>query len=157
VLDQEIDGVGTQVPRRRAIAARGPAGQLLDVVVGADQVGLLLVPGLVGVRDVRPGVVTDLVAAFDHRGALFRPALDGEARVNQVALMARSLRKSRMRPDAIAPNSPRDKGVGVVMPRAMKPDLGVEVEGEADDVAGHASTGGCVGRRRSIILRHARP
>ena len=27
-----------------------------------------------------------------------------------------------MRPDAMAPNSPRDSGVGVVMPRAMKPD-----------------------------------
>ena len=42
--------------------------------------------------------------------------------VNQVALMPRSLRNFRMRPDAIAPNSPRDSGVGVVMPRAMKPD-----------------------------------
>src|SRR3954468_11799972 len=42
--------------------------------------------------------------------------------VNQVALMPRSFRNFRMRPDAIAPNSPRDSGVGVVMPRAMKPD-----------------------------------
>src|SRR6185295_12470368 len=42
--------------------------------------------------------------------------------VNQVALMPRSLRNFRIRPDAIAPNSPRDSGVGVVMPRAMKPD-----------------------------------
>ena len=42
--------------------------------------------------------------------------------VNQVALMPRSLRNFRMRPDAMAPNSPRDSGVGVVMPRAMKPD-----------------------------------
>ena len=47
-----------------------------------------------------------------------------------------------MRPDAIAPNSPRDSGVGVVMPRAMKPGLGVEIEGEADDVAGHGLIGG---------------
>src|SRR5256885_14905817 len=43
--------------------------------------------------------------------------------VNQVALMPRSFRNLRMRPEAtVAPNSPRDSGVGVVMPRAMKPD-----------------------------------
>ena len=43
--------------------------------------------------------------------------------VNQVALMPRSFRNFRMRPQAtVAPNSPRDSGVGVVMPRAMKPD-----------------------------------
>src|SRR5688572_2356020 len=41
---------------------------------------------------------------------------------NQVARMPRALRNARMRPDAMAPNSPRDSGVGVVMPRAMKPD-----------------------------------
>ncbi len=42
---------------------------------------------------------------------------------NQVALMPRDLQKVE---DAaatpMAPNSPRDSGVGVVMPRAMKPD-----------------------------------
>jgi len=27
-----------------------------------------------------------------------------------------------MRPDAMAPNSPRESEVGVVMPRAIKPD-----------------------------------
>src|SRR6478752_1488655 len=43
--------------------------------------------------------------------------------VNQVALMPRSFRNCRMRPLATRPpNSPRDSGVGVVMPRAMKPD-----------------------------------
>ena len=42
--------------------------------------------------------------------------------MNHVALMARALRKSRIRSAAVAPNSPRDSGVGVVMPRAMKPD-----------------------------------
>src|SRR5512144_1405349 len=42
--------------------------------------------------------------------------------INQVALMRRAFRKSRMRREAMAPNSPRDSGVGVVMPRAMKPD-----------------------------------
>ena len=42
--------------------------------------------------------------------------------MNQVALMPRDFRKSRIRPEAMAPNSPRDSGVGVVRPRAMKPD-----------------------------------
>src|SRR6201747_2349525 len=43
--------------------------------------------------------------------------------VNQVALMPRSFRNFRMRAQATRPpNSPRDNGVGVVMPRAMKPD-----------------------------------
>src|SRR5262245_55057612 len=43
--------------------------------------------------------------------------------VNQVLRMPRSLRNFRMRGAAVvAPNSPRDSGVGVIMPRAMKPD-----------------------------------
>ena len=42
--------------------------------------------------------------------------------MNQVALIPRVSSKSRMRREAMAPNSPRDSGVGVVMPRAMKPD-----------------------------------
>jgi hypothetical protein len=42
--------------------------------------------------------------------------------MNQVALMAREARKSMIRRDASAPNSPRESGVGVVIPRAMKPD-----------------------------------
>ncbi len=42
--------------------------------------------------------------------------------MNQVDLMLRDLSRSRIRGAATAPNSPRDSGVGVVMPRAMKPD-----------------------------------
>ena len=45
--------------------------------------------------------------------------------------------RARMRRAPMRPNSPRDNGVGVVMPRAMKPGLGIEIEGQADDVAGH--------------------
>ena len=41
---------------------------------------------------------------------------------HQVVAMPRDLRNARMRREASAPNSPRDSGVGVVMPRAMKPD-----------------------------------
>ncbi len=43
--------------------------------------------------------------------------------VNQVARMSRRSSMSRMRAEARAPNSPRDNGVGVVSPRAMKPDM----------------------------------
>src|SRR5262245_26125569 len=42
--------------------------------------------------------------------------------MNQVALRPRDARRSRMRRDALAPNSPRERGVGVVMPRAINPD-----------------------------------
>ena len=41
---------------------------------------------------------------------------------NQVAAMPEAFSKSRMRRAPTRPNSPRDSGVGVVMPRAMKPD-----------------------------------
>ena len=37
--------------------------------------------------------------------------------MNHVALIPRDTRRSRIRRDAIAPNSPRDSGVGLVMPR----------------------------------------
>src|SRR5713226_5174789 len=33
------------------------------------------------------------------------------------------LSSARMRPAPITPNSPRDTGVGVVMPRAIQPDI----------------------------------
>ena len=42
--------------------------------------------------------------------------------MNQVVLMPRSRISARMRLAPMSPNSPRDSGVGVVMPRAMKPD-----------------------------------
>ncbi len=42
--------------------------------------------------------------------------------VNQVALMPFALSRARMRCAPTRPNSPRDSGVGVVMPREMKPD-----------------------------------
>src|SRR5215467_6990576 len=41
---------------------------------------------------------------------------------NQVARRPYVFSKARMRCAPIRPNSPRDSGVGVVMPRAMKPD-----------------------------------
>src|SRR5437879_4892358 len=43
--------------------------------------------------------------------------------MNQVAGMPRFLSSARMRAAPITPNSPRDTGVGVVMPRAIQPDI----------------------------------
>src|SRR5579871_1770803 len=43
--------------------------------------------------------------------------------VNHVERMLRDCRSARMRGAARAPNSPRDRDVGVVRPRAMKPDM----------------------------------
>src|SRR5712691_542918 len=43
--------------------------------------------------------------------------------MNQVAGMPRFLSSARMRAAPITPNSPRDTGVGVVMPRAIQPDM----------------------------------
>src|SRR5258708_40020111 len=43
--------------------------------------------------------------------------------VNQVDRIPRDCRNARMRDDARAPNSPRERAVGVVRPRAMKPDM----------------------------------
>src|SRR2546427_12569992 len=43
--------------------------------------------------------------------------------MNQVAGMPRFFRSARMRAAPITPNSPRDTGVGVVMPRAIQPDM----------------------------------
>src|SRR5216683_3674558 len=43
--------------------------------------------------------------------------------MNQVAGMPRFLSSARMRAAPITPNSPRETGVGVVMPRAIQPDM----------------------------------
>ena len=42
--------------------------------------------------------------------------------MNQVARIPEDFSKARMRRAPTRPNSPRESGVGVVMPRAMKPD-----------------------------------
>src|SRR5207245_7731826 len=43
--------------------------------------------------------------------------------MKQVAGMPCALSSARMRAAPITPNSPRDTGVGVVMPRAIQPDI----------------------------------
>src|SRR5438552_15744866 len=43
--------------------------------------------------------------------------------MNQVAGMPRFSSSARMRAAPITPNSPRDTGVGVVMPRAIQPEI----------------------------------
>src|SRR5712691_3405024 len=43
--------------------------------------------------------------------------------MNHVAGMPCFFSSARMRPAAITPNSPRDTGVGVVIPRAIQPEI----------------------------------
>src|SRR4029079_6022967 len=111
--------------------------ELSDVIVGADEIGLLLVTALVRVRDVRPRMVPDLVAAFGHGGAFLRPALDGEARRKPGRLDAALLEEfqdaARRHGAELAARQRRRRGHAA----RDEPGLGVEIEGEADDVAGH--------------------
>ena len=64
VLQQQIDRVLAQVPGRRTVAARLAPGQPRDRVIGAHQIGFLLVAALVRRRNMRPAVMADLVAGL---------------------------------------------------------------------------------------------
>src|SRR5260370_36109834 len=68
--------------------------------------------------------------------------------VNQVDRIARDCRNARMRVDARAPNSPRDRGVGVVRPRAMKPDM--VSKSKVRQTMWRGTAGGCGGRPKKI-------
>jgi hypothetical protein len=59
--------------------------------------------------------------AFAHPTEKFTPS--GLHRRRRRRRMLRDCRSARMRDDARAPNSPRDSAIGVVMPRAMNPDI----------------------------------
>ena len=71
---------------------------------------------------MRPAVMRHLVAVAHHRLAGAGMALDGEARDEPGRANAEGFqqRQDALRPDE--PELPRESGVGLVMPRAMKPD-----------------------------------
>jgi len=71
---------------------------------------------------VRVAVVADLMIRRDYRVALLTIGLDHNARDEEGCEMPRRLSSSRMRPTPTTPNSPRETGVGVVNPRAVRPD-----------------------------------
>src|SRR5215468_6704746 len=57
ILEQKIDGVGAQIPRRRAITARRAATEAPDRLVRPLDVGLLLFAALGGGWHMGPAVV----------------------------------------------------------------------------------------------------
>src|SRR5215467_4983912 len=71
--------------------------------------------------------------------------------VNQVERMSRECRNSRMRGAARAPNSPRDSAVGVVRPRAMKPDMVSKSKVRQTIWRGTAESPKCVSIRLKVI------
>ncbi len=137
VRQQEVDGVVAQVPGRRAVAARLAAGQPRDRLVGAGEVGLLLGAALLRRRHVRPAVVRHLVAVGDHRLAGARMALDGEAGDEPGRADGARFEHGqdpRRRDEAeLAARQRRRRGHAA----GDEGGLGVEVEGETNDVARH--------------------
>ena len=139
VLDEEIERMVAQVPGWRAVAAGRSAGEATDRLVGPHQIRLLLLAALAGGRDMRPAVMTDLVAGGHDRLADLRIALNGEAgrepggvdgaRLEQIDNPARAdqaeftARQRRRR----------------AHPTRNEARLRIEVEGEADNVARHGS------------------
>ena len=123
LLQQQIDGVRAEVPGGRAIAARRPAAQLLDRVVAKRQPLSFLLARQAGGRHVAPAVMADLMALLDHLAADLGVGLDHHARHEPGAAQLVFLEQRRIRFAPTTPNSPREIGVGVVMPRAAQPDI----------------------------------
>src|SRR6266702_7929274 len=74
--------------------------------------------------------------------------------MNQVAGMPRSFSSARMRAAPITPNSPRDTGVGVVMPRPIQPDIASK--SKVMQTMCFAITGASIDAR-AAFFRHSRP
>src|SRR5712691_10460874 len=74
--------------------------------------------------------------------------------MNQVAGMPCFLSSARTRAAPITPNSPRDTGVGVVMPRAIQPDIASK--SKVMQTMCFAITGVSIDAR-AAFFRHSRP
>ena len=146
-----------QVPRRRAIAARLCAGELLDRRVGADQVRLLLGARLRRRRDVRPAVMADLVAGRDHLLADLRMALDREAGREPGAAQPVRLEQAENPPRAGEPELAARQRRRRRHPARDEAGLGVEIERQADDVAGHGRSSAGIARRGHDIRFRGAP
>ena len=151
--EQEIDGVLAQIPRRRAVAARLGAGQARNRIIGAHEIGLLFGARLRRRRDVRPAVVRDLVAACNYRVAFARPALDGEAGDEPGRLDLTAFEKIE---DAARADGPAEFAARQRRRRRHaagdEAGLRVEIESQADDVAGHLRPYGASRRRRRSMI-----
>src|SRR5258706_15231828 len=74
--------------------------------------------------------------------------------MNQVAGIPCFFSSARMRPAPITPNSPRDTGVGVVMPRAIQPVIASK--SKLMQTMCFAITGASIDAR-AAFFRHSRP
>src|SRR5258708_3502436 len=72
VLEQQLDRMRAQVPRRGAVAAGVAARELLDLLVRARELRFLLFAREARGRHVRPALVSDLVAGLHDAGAALR-------------------------------------------------------------------------------------
>ena len=137
MLEEQIDRVLRQVPRRRPVAARILAAQLLDRLVAAHQVRLFLLARHLVRRQVRPAVVADLVPGLEDRLVLRRIRLDREARAEEGALNAVLLQQVEdARDSGGAELAARD----VVRSREAaghEPGHRIEIEGNANEETRH--------------------
>src|SRR3954470_11715293 len=134
---QEIDGVLAQVPRRRTIATRLAPGEPGDGIVGTDEIGLFFLPALLRGGNMRPAVMRHLVPVLHHRLTGAGVALDGKSRDEPGGADTGGFEQGQDAPRADeAELSARERRRG----RHATGDearLGIEVEGQAHDVAGH--------------------
>src|SRR5262249_38081794 len=104
-------------------------------VIRPYHVGLLLLAALIGGWDVGPAVMGDLMAGLDHGLTLPRPGFDGEPRREPGGTDAARLQKrpdARRRPTAELAARQRRRRHQTARDEARH---GVEIKGEADDVA----------------------
>src|SRR5262245_26409976 len=94
VREQEVDGGATEVPGRRAVALGPLARQPHDRLTGTDEIGLLLLAGHGRIGNVRPAMVSNLVAVGHHGFAFPRVAFDREARYEPGAAEAHRAQES---------------------------------------------------------------
>src|SRR3954471_10931891 len=149
--EQKIDGVLAQVPRWRTITTRLAPGEPGDGIVGTDEIGLLFLPALLRGGNMGPAVMRHLVSVPHHRLTGAWVALDGKSRDEPGGADAEGLEQGQDAPRADeAELSARERRRG----RHATGDearLGIEVEGQAHDVAGHL----CLPERGHGCNRHS--
>src|SRR6185312_11694207 len=148
---QEIDGVLAQVPRRRTIATRLAPGEPGDGIVGTDEIGLFFLPALLRGGNMRPAVMRHLVPVLHHRLTGAGVALDGKSRDEPSGADTGGFEQGQDAPradEAELPARERRRGRHATGDEAR---LGIEVEGQAHDVAGHL----CLPERGHGCNRHS--
>src|SRR5262245_8816984 len=102
---------------------------------------------------MRPAVVADLMAVLDHGRAGVRVALDGEARDEPGAAQAMRFQERENPPRAGEPELAARQRRRAGHAARNEAGLGIEIEREADDVAGHVLDAG-LSRTMKYNIRH---